>query len=85
MDEEYVQLDMFQDTELDFIKTEIKMVWNKANLAISRSDNCRRGLFARHNELEKRIQKLEEDNAKLLEFIQSITPHKQEFLHLKMA
>lgn len=72
MEDEYIQQDMFDNTELDFIKSEIKVVWQKANLAITRSDNCRKGLFARHNELEKRIQKLEEDQEKLLKFIDSI-------------
>jgi len=85
MNEEYIQLDMYANTELDFIKSEIKVVWQKANLAITRSDNCRKGLFARHNELEKRIQKLEEDNAKMLEFIQSNHIYKHELLELKQA
>lgn len=65
-DEEYIQLDMFENTEMDFIKAEIKLALEKGILAIKRSDNVRRGLFARHNELEKRIQTLEETNVSLL-------------------
>ncbi len=72
--DDYIQLDMYNNTEIDFIKAEIKLALQKGTLAINRSDNIRRGLFARHNELEKRIQTLEETNDNLiknLEILQS--------------
>ncbi len=90
MHPEYIQLDMFNNTEMDFVKEEIKLCFNKFDLSIKRSDNVRRGLFARHNELEKRIQNLETDNENLkkcmqeiLGVIEEIKFDKEEFLNLK--
>ncbi len=55
-----VQLDLFQEkSEVDLLREELKEVR-------SRSENVRRGLFARHNELAKLycIQKEEFDEFK---------------------
>jgi chromosome segregation ATPase len=58
MEAEYIQMDMFNNSELDQIKEEIKVVR-------TRTDNCRRGLFARHNELAKLGQTLYQENEDL--------------------
>jgi uncharacterized protein YdcH (DUF465 family) len=62
MEEDYIQPDMFKNTEMDFLKGVIQLALDKGNLAINRSDNVRRGLFARHNDLDKRITLLEDKN-----------------------
>ncbi len=46
-----IQLDLFNNTELDQMKSEIK-------LALHRTDNVRKGLFARHNEIVRGQQDL---------------------------
>lgn len=65
MNEMYIQPDMFDNSEIGFLKTIIEHCIAETKTVRARSDNVRRGLFARHNELEKRIQSLEEENINL--------------------
>lgn len=44
-----IQYDLFNNTEMDQLKEEVKVTRQ-------RTDNIRRGLFARHNELAKMYQ-----------------------------
>jgi len=67
-----IQYDLFNNTELDQIKEELKLVRE-------RSDNVRKGLFARHNELakmyyerEKQIEDLMKSNAQIQKFFEEI-------------
>lgn len=48
-----IQLDLFDKTEVDKLRTELTQ---KIDHVKDRSDNVRRGLFARHNELAKKDQ-----------------------------
>jgi hypothetical protein len=52
-----IQQDLFNNTELDLFKEEMRV---KLKIVGDRSDNVRRGLFARHNELVKKQQHQEE-------------------------
>lgn len=56
---EAIQLDMFRNSEMDQIKEELKVTRQ-------RTDNIRRGLFARHNELAKMYQ----DSLAMIELMQ---------------
>lgn len=61
-----IQLNFFQSFEeqiLDenrFLKEEVKKVALKTNATHASADKVRRALFARNNELQKRVDELEE-------------------------
>jgi len=66
-----VQLDWINNSRCDEIETRINDLWKRV-------ENIRRGLFARHNEFEKRLtiiedrlEKIERDMAMILEFVSS--------------
>ncbi len=60
-----IQYDLFNNTLLDQLKEEIKVT-------ATRSDNVRRGLFARHNELAKMYYSMQEENTQLKKDIHTI-------------
>lgn len=71
--EETIQMDMFRNTPLDWIHDEIKVIRQ-------RTDNCRKGLFARHNELARMYYKMQEENQDLKMSLQQL---KQDVQDLK--
>ena len=61
-----IQLDLFDVAELSLMKEQLKLVEKKTDTFAQRSENVRKGLFARHNELVKADQ----DIMAMLESIQ---------------
>ncbi|CAB4121676.1 hypothetical protein UFOVP1357_24 [uncultured Caudovirales phage] len=52
-----IQQDLFNNSPFDLLKEEVRM---ELKIVRDRSDNVRRGLFARHNELVKKQQSQDE-------------------------
>ncbi len=61
-----IQLSLLDQTETYFLQEQIKVLDKRTELTHQRSENVRRGLFARHNELVKADQ----DIMQMLECIQ---------------
>jgi hypothetical protein len=73
-----VQLDLFNPkSEMDLIREELKQVRE-------RSDNVRRGLFARHNELAKIYMRIEEDHEKMKNLFYAKFPSDIEKIDFKL-
>jgi len=65
-----IQQDLFNNSPLDILKEEMRM---ELKVVRDRSDNVRRGLFARHNEIVKEQQRLKQELEEMKAFVASIS------------